>query len=84
MHLSETATSVCASQTLPDPVELSESLTMAFLVMLESLSPLERAIFLLSEVFEYTMDEIADTTGKTAANCRQILHRARQSVAQRR
>lgn len=69
--------------TLPDPVELSESLTMAFLVMLESLSPLERAVFLLAEVFDYRIDEIAVIVGKTSANCRQILHRAREAVARR-
>src|SRR5215471_12894760 len=45
--------------TLRDPVELAESLTMAFLVMLESLSPAERAVFLLSEVFDYSMEEVA-------------------------
>ena len=63
-----------------DPVELAESLTVAFLVMLESLSPIERAVFLLSEVFDYSMSEIADVTGKSVANCRQILHRAREAV----
>jgi RNA polymerase sigma-70 factor, ECF subfamily len=67
-----------------DPVELSESLTMAFLVLLESLSPTERAVFLLSEVFDYSVEEIAGTVGKTAVNCRQILHRARTAVATRR
>ena len=72
------------TRTLPDPVELAESLTMAFLVVLESLSPIERAVFLLSEVFEYSMDETAAMVEKTPANCRQILHRARQAVAQRR
>jgi RNA polymerase sigma-70 factor, ECF subfamily len=70
--------------TLRDPVELAESLTMAFLVMLESLSPVERAVFLLGEVFDYSMEEIAAAVDKTSANCRQILHRARQAVAQRR
>jgi RNA polymerase sigma-70 factor (ECF subfamily) len=72
------------TEKLRDPVELAESLTMAFLVMLESLSPVERAVFLLSEVFDYEMAEIAEIVGKTPANCRQILHRARQAMAQRR
>lgn len=67
-----------------DPVELAESLTVAFLVLLESLGPVERAVFLLSEVFDYSMNEIAETTGKSVANCRQILHRARQAVRGRR
>jgi RNA polymerase sigma-70 factor, ECF subfamily len=72
------------TRSLADPVELAESLTMAFLVMLESLSPVERAVFLLSEVFDYSMDETAAMVDKTPANCRQILHRARQAVAQRK
>ena len=67
-----------------DPVELSESLTMGFLVLLESLSPTERAVFLLGEVFDYTMDEVAGIVEKTPTNCRQILHRARTAVAERR
>src|SRR4051794_19681930 len=67
-----------------DPVELSESLTMAFLVLLESLSPVERAVFLLSEVFDQDITEVAEAVGKTPVNCRQILHRARQAVATRR
>jgi RNA polymerase sigma-70 factor, ECF subfamily len=57
---------------------------MAFLVMLESLSPVERAVLLLSEVFDYEMDEIAQMVGKSPANCRQILHRAREATAQRK
>lgn len=70
--------------TLDDPVERSESLTMAFLVLLESLSPVERAVFLLSEVFDYSVKEVAEAVGKTDVNCRQILHRAREAVAARR
>ena len=57
----------------PDPAELAEtsdSLSMAFLVLLESLAPAERAVFLLREVFGYDYREIADTTGKTEAACR--------------
>lgn len=67
-----------------DPVEMAESLTMGFLVLLESLSPLERAVFLLSEVFDYNMDEIAAIVQKSSVNCRQILHRARTAIAQKR
>jgi RNA polymerase sigma-70 factor (TIGR02957 family) len=67
----------------PDPAELAEtsdSLSMAFLVLLESLAPAERAVFLLREVFGYDYKEIADTTGKTEAACRQIFARARRHI----
>jgi RNA polymerase sigma-70 factor (ECF subfamily) len=66
-----------------DPLEIirvDESLSMAFLVMLERLTPIERAVFLLREVFEYEYPEIATVLGESEANCRQILHRARQHV----
>jgi RNA polymerase sigma factor (sigma-70 family) len=67
----------------PGPAELAEtsdSLSMAFLVLLESLSPPERAVFLLREVFGYGYPEIAEVTGKTEAACRQIFARARRRV----
>ena len=64
--------------------ELSESLSTAFLVVLESLNPVERAVFLLREVFDYDYEEISRILGKSEDNCRQIAHRARQSVAARR
>ncbi len=64
-------------------VELAESLTMAFLVLLESLSPLERAAFLLHEVFDYDYKETAGIIGKTEANCRQMIHRAKGHIASR-
>jgi len=60
--------------------EMSDSLSMAFLVLLESLTPTERAVFLLHEVFGYDYKEIAGITGKSEANCRQILTRARHHV----
>jgi RNA polymerase sigma-70 factor, ECF subfamily len=63
---------------------LDESLSMAFLVLLESLTPVERAVFLLREVFDYEYAEISRLVGKSEANCRQISRRARQSVAARR
>ena len=59
---------------------MSDSLSMAFLVLLESLSPIERAVFLLHEVFGYDYQEIAGITGKSEANCRQIFVRARRHV----
>jgi RNA polymerase sigma-70 factor (TIGR02957 family) len=71
----------------PGPAELAEtadSLSMAFLVLLESLSPAERAVFLLREVFGYEYREIADITGKTEAACRQIFARARRSIGEGR
>jgi RNA polymerase sigma-70 factor (ECF subfamily) len=60
--------------------EMADSLSMAFLVLLESLSPVERAVFLLREVFEYGYDEIAQIVDKSEANCRQIFTRARRRV----
>ncbi len=67
-----------------DTVTLNESLSMAFLVLLESLTPTERAVFLLREVFDYGYPEISRIVGKGEANCRQIAHRAREYVAARR
>jgi RNA polymerase sigma-70 factor (ECF subfamily) len=67
----------------PDPAELAEtsdSLSMAFLVLLESLAPAERAVFLLREVFGYDYSEIADITGKTEAACRQTFARSRRRI----
>lgn len=61
-------------------VELAESLSMAMLVLLERLSPIERAVFLLHEVFDFEYAEIARIVDKTEANCRQILTRARQRL----
>ncbi|MFC9292528.1 RNA polymerase sigma factor SigJ [Streptomyces sp. NPDC057011] len=61
--------------------ELADSLSMAFLVLLEALSPVERAVFVLREVFGYGYPDVAATTGKTEANCRQIFARARKRVA---
>jgi RNA polymerase sigma-70 factor (ECF subfamily) len=63
---------------------LAESPSMAFLVLLESLSPAERCVFLLREVFDYDYEEIAQILGKSEANCRQMLRRARQQIAARR
>ena len=61
--------------------ELADSLSMAFLVLLEALSPAERAVFMLREVFGYGYPDVAAITGKTEANCRQIFARARQRLA---
>jgi RNA polymerase sigma-70 factor (ECF subfamily) len=81
---------------LPEPVltdeeadvsshaEMADSLSMAFLVLLESLTPVERAVFLLREVFDYGYDEIGGVVGKSEENCRQIAVRARRHVEARR
>ena len=61
--------------------ELADSLSMAFLVLLEALSPAERAVFLLREVFGYGYPEVAAVTGKSVVNCRQIFARARRRIA---
>jgi RNA polymerase sigma-70 factor (ECF subfamily) len=78
---------------LPEPVvtapggnpyallRVDESLSMAFLVLLERLTPVERAVFLLREVFDCDYADIACALGKDEANCRQILRRARGHVA---
>jgi RNA polymerase sigma-70 factor (ECF subfamily) len=71
----------------PDPAEraeLAESLTMGVLVLLESLTPVERAVFLLREAFDYGYDEIAQIVGKTPENCRQLAVRARRHVEARK
>jgi RNA polymerase sigma-70 factor (ECF subfamily) len=75
---------------LPEPVltgadpaehaELADSLSMAFLLLLERLSPVERAVFLLHDVFGYGYDEVADIVGRTPENCRQLALRARKHV----
>jgi RNA polymerase sigma-70 factor, ECF subfamily len=78
---------------LPEPLveaapseipELAESLSMAFLLLLERLSPLERAVFLLRQVFDYDYEEIATFVGKSQENCRQVMHRARHHLTVRR
>jgi RNA polymerase sigma-70 factor, ECF subfamily len=63
-----------------EPVELAESLSMAFLVMLERLSPTERAVLLLHDVFDFEYAEIAQIIDKTEANCRQLLARAKKHI----
>lgn len=65
-------------------VEVDDSLSFAFLVLLERLTPMERAVFLLREVFDYEYADIANTLGQSEANCRQLLRRGRQHVAENR
>lgn len=81
-------------QWLPEPlltgpdvaadVELAESVSIAMLTVLETLSPTERVVFVLREVFDIPHDEIAEAVGKSPAAIRQIAHRARDHVAARR
>lgn len=61
-----------------------DSISMAFLVLLESLSPLERAVFLLREVFDYEYSEIAQITGRSETACRQLFSRAKKHVSEQR
>ena len=61
-----------------------ESISLAFLVLLESLTPVERAVFLLREVFDYDYREIAEIVDKEEAACRQSFHRAKAHVAEHR
>jgi RNA polymerase sigma-70 factor (ECF subfamily) len=76
---------------LPEPILTTEleaerdprAVSLAFLTMLERLSPLERAVFVLAEAFDYSHDELARTLGKEPAAVRQLLHRAREHVAAR-
>ncbi|MBZ9638292.1 RNA polymerase sigma-70 factor [Streptomyces sp. PSKA30] len=73
--------------TAPDvaeDVELADSVSMAMLLVLETLTPIERAVFVLREVFDLAYDEIAEAVDKSPAAVRQIAHRARAHVAARR
>ena len=79
------------SDRLPEPVDLDEGgigrlesldqVSMAFLVVLQRLTPAERAVLLLHDVFDFAHDEIATLVGKSEAACRKLLERARQNVA---
>jgi RNA polymerase sigma-70 factor (ECF subfamily) len=65
---------------MAEHADMADSLSMAFLVILETLSPVERAVFLLHDVFDYGYDEIAEIVDKSEPNCRQIAARARRRV----
>jgi RNA polymerase sigma-70 factor (ECF subfamily) len=76
---------------LPEPILTAasqantlESISMAFLVLLEKLSPLERAVFLLREVFDYEYAEIAEIVEREEAACRQLFSRAKKHIAEKR
>jgi RNA polymerase sigma-70 factor, ECF subfamily len=72
-----------AGQPAADPAaaaEQADALSMAFLLLLERLTPLERAVFLLHDVFGYSYPEAAGVVGRSAVTCRQLAHRARQHI----
>ncbi|MQY07506.1 RNA polymerase sigma-70 factor [Actinomadura macrotermitis] len=72
------------SPDVAEDAELAESMSMALLLVLETLAPTERAVFVLREVFDVGYDEIAEAVGKSPAAVRQIAHRARKHVDARR
>jgi RNA polymerase sigma-70 factor, ECF subfamily len=72
------------SPDVAEDVELAESLSMAMLLVLERLTPTERAVFVLREVFDLGYGELAQAVGKTPVTVRQIAHRARTRVAEQR
>jgi RNA polymerase sigma-70 factor (ECF subfamily) len=63
---------------------MNDSLSLAFLTLLQTLSPVERAVFVLHEAFDYPYDEIASIVGKSEQNCRQIFARARKRIGEGR
>lgn len=67
-----------------EDIEVYESISLAFLILLEQLHPAERAVFLLREVFEYDYAEIAAFLGKSEVACRQLFSRARKHLGERR
>lgn len=69
---------------IEDDLERLQSISMAFLLLLDSLTPLERAAYLLHEVFDYSHKEVARILGREEAACRQVYRRARSSLEKRR
>ena len=89
LRSARTQREVYPGEWLPEPLaeedaarhaEMADSLSLAFLHLLEKLSPVERAVFLLREVFDYPYDEVARIVGKSEANSRQILSRAHAHI----
>jgi RNA polymerase sigma-70 factor (ECF subfamily) len=89
LRSARTRREVYPGEWLPEPlvddeavrhIETADSLSLAFLHLLEQLSPVERAVFLLREVFDYPYDEVARIVGRSPDNCRQILARAHRHV----
>ena len=93
LRSARTRREVYTGEWLPEPLveddaarhaEMSDSLSLTFLHLLEKLSPVERAVFLLREVFDYPYDEVAEIVGKTPTNTRQILARAHTHMSEGR
>jgi len=89
LRSARTQREVYPGEWLPEPLveddaarhaEMADSLSLSFLHLLEKLSPVERAVFLLREVFDYPYDDVARIVGKTPANARQILARAHARI----
>jgi RNA polymerase sigma-70 factor (ECF subfamily) len=72
------------TEEMPDPLMTRETISMAFLIVLDTLSPVERAVFVLHDVFDYRHAEVAEILGKEETTVRQILHRAKAHVRERR
>ena len=77
-------TTTPSSEDPAERVDREESISLAFLVLLEQLQPFERAVFLLREVFEYAFAEIASMLGKSEAACRRSFSRAKQHLKEHR
>lgn len=75
---------VSTAQTAGNGLQAAETISMAFMVLMEHLSPVERAVFLLREVFDYDYAAIAAIVDKQEANCRRYYHRAKQFLVERR
>jgi RNA polymerase sigma-70 factor (ECF subfamily) len=75
---------IATTPDVADDVELADSVSMAMLVVLETLSPLERAVFVLREVFGFEYAEVAEAVGRSPAAVRQLAHRSRRHVQARR
>jgi RNA polymerase sigma-70 factor (ECF subfamily) len=76
--------SASAAPSTADRVADAESMSMAFLVLLEALSPLERAVYVLREVLDFDFAEIAEAVGRNDSACRQLYHRAKAHVSEGR
>jgi RNA polymerase sigma-70 factor, ECF subfamily len=77
-------TSLPEGESPEEHYEQQESISIAFLVLLETLTPPERAVFLLHEAFDYSFTEIAKIIEKTPEHCRQLFHRAKSHIAEKR
>src|SRR5258708_25927002 len=75
-------TSLPEGESPEEQYEQQESISIAFLVLLETLTPPERAVFLLHEAFDYSFTEIAEIIEKTPEHCRQLFHRAKSHIAE--